>query len=260
MRKIMKFALSVALASSMSLGGIAMAQNTINQDTELSAIIDRLANKETPSYVTSLDKRMQSLVTIATLSALGDTELLKDAIAKAIEEGVATVEIRETLYQGMAYVGTSLINRAEITFMQTLEEMNLPTELEKAGTVNDENRFDKGFEAQTSIFGYDHITQMHQNTREDSKHLNVDLLTGFCFGDSYTREVLPLKEREFLTFVYIAALGGCEPQVKAHAGGNIAVGNTRQMLLDALTVMVPYIGFPKTLNAQAMVNEVTLQK
>ena len=66
MRKIMKLALSVALASSMSLGGVAMAQNTINQDTELSAIIDRLANKETPSYVTSLDKRMQSLVTIAT--------------------------------------------------------------------------------------------------------------------------------------------------------------------------------------------------
>lgn len=83
----------------------------------------------------------------------------------------------------------------------------------------------------------------------------MDLLSGFCFGDTYTRTSLSLKERELLTFVVIAAMGGCEPQVKAHAGGNISVGNTRKMLIDCLVIMVPYIGFPRTLNALAMVNE-----
>ena len=43
--------------------------------------------------------------------------------------------------------------------------------------------------------------------------------------------------------------------MKAHAGGNILVGNTRKMLIDAIVVMIPFIGFPKTLNALAMVNE-----
>ena len=64
-----------------------------------------------------------------------------------------------------------------------------------------------------------------------------------------------MKERELLTFVVIAAMSGCEPQVKAHATGNILVGNTRRMLIDAIVVMLPYIGFPKALNALGMVNE-----
>ena len=50
-------------------------------------------------------------------------------------------------------------------------------------------------------------------------------------------------------------MGGCEPQVKAHAAGNIAVGTTRKELIDAIVVMLPFIGFPKSLNALAMVNE-----
>ena len=44
-------------------------------------------------------------------------------------------------------------------------------------------------------------------------------------------------------------LGGCEPQAKAHAGANLSVGNTRQTLIDALTQCLPFIGFPRTLNA-----------
>lgn len=53
-----------------------------------------------------------------------------------------------------------------------------------------------------------------------------------------------------------AAPGGCEPQVKAHVGGNAAVGNGKETLLAALTVCLPYIGFPRTLNALACINEV----
>lgn len=53
-----------------------------------------------------------------------------------------------------------------------------------------------------------------------------------------------------------AAQGGCEPQVKAHVGGNAAVGNGKETLLAALTVCLPYIGFPRALNALACINEV----
>ena len=96
---------------------------------------------------------------------------------------------------------------------------------------------------------------MHKNAKADERALMVDLLSGYCFGDTYTRTGLPLKERELLTFVVIASMGGCEPQVKAHALGNLALGTTRSELIDAIVVMVPLIGFPKALNALAMVNE-----
>ena len=82
-----------------------------------------------------------------------------------------------------------------------------------------------------------------------------DLGGALLFGDTYTRTGLSLKEREFLTFVVISSIGGCQPQVKAHAAGNLAMGTTRKQLIDAIVVMLPFIGFPKSLNALAMVNE-----
>lgn len=51
-----------------------------------------------------------------------------------------------------------------------------------------------------------------------------------------------------------------QPQVKAHVGGNAAVGNRKETLLAALTVCLPYIGFPRTLNALACINEVLPEK
>ena len=81
-------------------------------------------------------------------------------------------------------------------------------------------------------------------------------LSAYCFGDFYTRKFLPIHERELLTFSILASQGGCEGQVKAHIGGNATVGNGKEVLLAALTVCLPYIGFPRTLNALSCINEV----
>ena len=44
--------------------------------------------------------------------------------------------------------------------------------------------------------------------------------------------------------------------MRSHVQGNIAVGNTRENLIDALAQSLPYMGFPRTLNALACVNAV----
>lgn len=67
---------------------------------------------------------------------------------------------------------------------------------------------------------------------------------------------MPIHERELLTFAILASQGGCEGQVKAHVGGNATVGNGKEVLLAALTVCLPYIGFPRTLNALSCISEV----
>ena len=84
-----------------------------------------------------------------------------------------------------------------------------------------------------------------------------DYLSAWCFGDFYTRKVLDLKMRELITFCAICCLGGCEPQAKAHVGANIHVGNTREILIAAVTQCLPFIGFPRTLNAISCIDEVT---
>ena len=70
------------------------------------------------------------------------------------------------------------------------------------------------------------------------------------------RTAIDLATRELLTFCILCALGGCEPQLKAHIGGNLQVGNNRQTLLSAVTWCLPYIGFPRTLNAINCINEI----
>ena len=116
-------------------------------------------------------------------------------------------------------------------------------------TTTMENRLEKGVAAQAAIFG----DRMKEAWKQS--HINRWLADN-CFGDYYTRRGLTLAQRELITFCFLAAQGGCEPQVKAHVGGNAAVGNSKETLLAALTVCLPYIGFPRTLNALGCVNEI----
>jgi 4-carboxymuconolactone decarboxylase len=51
-------------------------------------------------------------------------------------------------------------------------------------------------------------------------------------------------------------LGGCEPQLTGHIQGNVTVGNDKGTLLAVVTQLVPYIGYPRALNAIRCLNEV----
>lgn len=69
--------------------------------------------------------------------------------------------------------------------------------------------------------------------------------------------VLTLKIRELLTFSMLAALGGCEPQLAGHVAANAAVGNDRRVLIGTITQLLPFIGYPRTLNAIKVINDGT---
>ena len=76
-----------------------------------------------------------------------------------------------------------------------------------------------------------------------------------CFGDFYTRTGLSLKERELITFCFLMAQGGCEPQLTAHAKGNMNLGNDLDFLMRVVHQCLPYIGYPRSLNAISCVNK-----
>ncbi len=229
------------------------AQKTNMPGTELDEVLNRLTDRDIPAAV-GFDARMRTLISIASLTAAGDTQVLRKIVADGIQNGINPLEMREAIVQTMAYSGLPTALAAQDVLAQELAKAGKEFPTQKSATVSDADRFEKGLAAQKRIFG-PAIDAMHKNAKADERALTVDLLTGYCFGDTYTRTGLTLKEREFLTFVVISSIGGCEPQVKAHAAGNIAMGTTRKELIDAIVVMLPFIGFPKSLNALAMVNE-----
>lgn len=202
----------------------------------------------------SLTDRMRELITLVVLTTNHTLDEMRVHVEAALNAGVTPVEIKEAIYQCAPYVGFSKALDAMHQVNEVFKERNIPLTVESQKQVNEDTRFDEGLKVQKSIFG-DIIDQMHKNAPENQKHIQK-YLSAFCFGDIYTRSGLDLKTRELLTLCILSALGGCESQVKSHVAGNISVGNNKETMIEAITQSLPYMGFPRTLNAINCINEV----
>lgn len=222
-------------------------------DPELAAIRDRLIFGEIAN-ASSLDDKRRELITLASLTANQAFTTLKIHIAAALNVGATPVEIKETIYQTAPYVGFPRADAAIAIVNEMFKERGIRMPLESQSTVSEQSRFEDGLAVQKKIFGSENIEKMQKNAPEGQQALVTNYLSAFCFGDFYTRKGLDLKMRELITFSAIVSLGGCDPQARAHAAANISVGNSKQNLVDALAAMLPYIGFPCTLNGLAAVN------
>jgi 4-carboxymuconolactone decarboxylase len=109
---------------------------------------------------------------------------------------------------------------------------------------------------QKQIVGAAAVDAMYAAAPDDEQHVQR-FLSANCFGDHYTRTGIDIPTRELLTFAMLVALGGCEPQVKGHVAANLNVGNGRDVLLAVITHLLPFIGYPRSLNALRVLNEVT---
>lgn len=201
-----------------------------------------------------LPPRLRELIILAVAAANQTMNEVRRHTRAALACGVPAVELRETVYHCAPYIGLGKAEAAVEAVNEVLTGMGVSLPLPGLGSVTEGRRLDDGIAAQKSIFGAG-IDAMRAAAPENQKNIQ-NYLSTYCFGDFYTRKGLNIPTRELLTFTILAAQGGCEPQVKAHVGGNAAVGNGKDTLLAALTVCLPYIGFPRTLNALSCVNEV----
>lgn len=221
-------------------------------DPDFFEIFNSFNNREILEYV-SISKRTRFIITLATLIANTSKEKYAIAVRDALEV-MSPIEIKEVLYQSVAYVGLGKTFELFEVTNDVLAKNGVELPLKSISTVNKENRHEKGLEIQKRYFGDEVIQSMIDNAPEGQERFN-DFLSGYCFGDFYTRDALDDKDREMITFCVLATLGGCENQLRAHVAANLNVGNDKEVLIDALTILLPYIGFPRTLNALAIINE-----
>lgn len=222
-------------------------------DPEFCAVKERLIYGEVYAEE-KLSAKMRELVILAAAATNQTMNEVRRHTAAALASGAAPEEIREAVYHCAPYIGLGKAENAVIAMNEVFAEKGVALPLESGQTVTEESRLPDGIAAQKSIFG-EHIDAMRAAAPENQKNIQ-DYLSAYCFGDFYTRKFLTIPERELLTFAILAAQGGCEPQIRAHVGGNAAVGNDKETLLAALTVCLPYIGFPRTLNTLGCINEV----
>lgn len=229
----------------------------IQNEPELTSILDNFIYNDVQKHV-SFTPAEQELLTLAVLTALNTSQEIPAHVQGALKAGATPEQIHEAIMHTTPYVGYPRSKAALMQMHKAFKKADIKLPLAKAGTVTDATRFDKGLEKQIEVAG-ERIITGRQTAPADQLHINY-FLAANCFGDYYTREVLNMQERELLTFVSIISLGGADPQARSHVAANLKVGNTRQQLLDAVTVTLPYIGYPRTLNALAAINSVVPAK
>lgn len=156
-----------------------------------------------------------------------------------------------------AYLGIGRVFPFLKAVNEALEARGIQLPLEGQATTTPENRRENGTQAQIDIFG-EGMRDFWQSGPEESRHINLWLADN-CFGDYYTRTGLDCAQREMITFCFLAAQGGCEPQLTSHAAGNMRVGNDKAFLIRVISQCLPYIGYPRSLNALRCANEAAKQ-
>jgi 4-carboxymuconolactone decarboxylase len=224
-------------------------------DPELIETFDNFAFDEVLSH-SSVDVRTRLMVQLSAIIACQAVTEYRVMTGAALNIGVTPVEIKEILYQAVPYLGIAKVVDFIHATNDVLREHGVELPLPPQSTTTPENRAEKGLAVEKQIVGSDVVDTLYANSPKDQIHIQ-HFLSANCFGDHYTRTGIDIPTRELLTLSMLVSLGGCEPQVKGHVAANLNVGNDRARLIDVVTQLLPFVGYPRTLNALRAIDEVT---
>ena len=223
-------------------------------DPELVETFDNFAFDEVLQHG-SLDVRTRLIVQLAALVAGQALREYRAMLGAALTVGVTPVEVKEVVYQAVPYVGMGKVFDFLHATNEVLSERGVELPLPGQSTTTPQTRLEKGRHVQGEVVGHEAVDAMYASAPADLAHMQR-YLSGNCFGDHLTRTGLDLPIRELVTFSLLISLGGCDPQVKGHVRGNLNVGNDRARLIEVVTQLLPFIGYPRSLNAINAINEI----
>lgn len=196
----------------------------------------------------TLDAPTRYLAILAALIGCGGVDAYRELLPQALENGLTPIAVKECVYQATDYLGYGRMLPFLNATNEVFSDCGIALPLADQTTTTLADRLEKGIAAQVEIFGE------HMNAVWKQNHIRRWLADN-CFGDYYTRTGLSLREREMITFCFLAAQGGCEPQLIGHAKGNMNMGNDRAFLIRVVSQCLPYIGYPRSLNALSCIDK-----
>ena len=178
-----------------------------------------------------LDEPTRYLAILSVLMGNQGICAYEEVLEKALDV-LSPIQVKEMVYQATDYLGYGRMLEFLKVTNEVFNKKGIELPLQSQTTTTIENRLEKGIQAQVDIFG---------------EHMNEAY---------YTRTGLDLKQREMITFCFLYGQGDCVPQVMAHIQGNLNLGNDKAFLTNVVLQCVPYMGYPRSLNALACINKV----
>lgn len=120
--------------------------------------------------------------------------------------------------------------------------------------MNNNERLERGLKNLKEIDGEagERVIQNLQDIAPDVGRYIME----FAFGDIYASDTLSFREREIITLASLLTQGDTRSQLIVHINGALNVGITEKEIIEIFTHCIPYVGFPKVLNAITVSKEV----
>lgn len=209
--------------------------------------------------ITSLTPKQQSIITISALTADGDLDRLKSALATGLDNGLTVNEIKEVMVQLYAYAGfprslnglavfMELVNERKakgIEDVQGKEACPVPTNLDKDAYGAQIRAKLAGLEKDISGTAWQRFTPVIDTFLKE--HL---------FADIFVRDVLDHQERELATIAALANMTGTEGQLGFHLGAAMNTGLTKSQMDDFILVLETTVGKAQAESAQKILSGV----
>lgn len=229
--------------------------NTLKSDPELTAIFDNFAFDETLRAIDGLleEKTRVMCILASTIgcNALTEFRMYVDA---ALNVGVKPREVREIVYQAVPFLGFSRVLCFLLAMNEVFDNNDIRLPLDDQATTTDETSHAEGGKMIDALWGEGNAENMIESMPSEQAHI-VKFMQDYCFGKFYTRNGIDLQHRELITFCMLAGLGGVDDRLRTHAIGCKNTGTKRKEIVAAITAMIPWIGFPRSLTALNIVND-----
>jgi 4-carboxymuconolactone decarboxylase len=118
------------------------------------------------------------------------------------------------------------------------------------------NRYEKGLKVIREHLGKEAADE-HIETIKEVAPFFAQVNVEFPFGDLYAHEsTLDQKTRELATVAALTVLGYAHLEVKLHIKAALNCGATKEEIVEIITQMIAYCGFPAATNAILLAREV----
>lgn len=230
--------------------------NTLRSDPELTEIVDNFAFDDTlcktDANVMEKTRVMCILASTIGCNAINEFKMYVDA---CLNVGVKPREIREIVYQAYPYVGAAQVVEYTLLMNDIFENNGIRLPLDPQNTVTKEQSFERGKELVDATFGEGTVDNMLATSPKGQEHI-IEFLISYCYGQFYSRNGIDMQHRELITFCILASMGGCDAQLVTHAKACKSLHISLEEMVASATAVLPWIGFPRTRNALAVINDV----
>ncbi|KAA0955962.1 carboxymuconolactone decarboxylase family protein [Sporosarcina sp. ANT_H38] len=117
-------------------------------------------------------------------------------------------------------------------------------------------RYESGINVMEELFSKEVRTGM-KGINDISPDL-WNMIVSFGFGELYSRDIISLKQREYITLTTLITQGAFD-QYKVHLQAALNIGVTKEEIIEIIIQCAGYVGFPKAVQAMGIAGEIFKQ-